>query len=99
MSDINPDRRHDAVLYCERLLGLQSDCNIPYCPERENSTGWLHYDAATGGWYVGFRCPNHGDSGAWRPEWQPLIEEVIGIKTREGFDVGAALRALRGGRK
>jgi hypothetical protein len=97
MSDVNPDRPRDAVLYCERLLGLQSDCNIPYCPERESSTGWLLYNADAGRWYVGFRCPDHGKSGAWRPEWQPLIDEAIGIKTREGFDVAAALRALRDG--
>lgn len=99
MSDVNPDRPRDAVLYCERLLGLQSDCNIPYCPEREISTGWLLYDVGTQSWSVGFRCPNHGHGGAWRPEWQPLIDEAIGIKTREGFDVAAALRALRDGRK
>lgn len=79
---------------------MQSHCNVPYCPERESgSTGWLLCDADTGDWYVGFKYLSHGGSGAWRPEWQPLIDEVIGIKTGEGFDVAAALRALRGGRK
>lgn len=99
MSDSNPDRPRGAVLYCERLLGLRSDCNIPYCPEQESSTGWLIYDAGAQRCYVGFRCPNHGHSGAWRPEWQPLIDEAIGIKTTEGFDVAAAMRALRHERK
>jgi hypothetical protein len=50
MSDVKPERPRDAVLYCERLLGLQSDCNIPYCPEREISTGWLLSDAGTRSW-------------------------------------------------
>lgn len=98
VSDTNSERHRDAVLHCDRLLGLRSDCNIPHCPERESSTGWLLYDANSEGWYVGFKCPSHGDSGAWRPEWQPLIDEVIEIKTGEGFDVAAALRALRDGR-
>ena len=82
------------MLYCEKLLGLRGDCNIPYCRRWESSTGWLLYDVDAEGWFIGFRCPDHGDSGAWRPEWQYLIDEVIEIKAKEGFDVAAALRGL-----
>ena len=92
---MDSDRPKDAVLYCEKLLGLRSDCNIPYCHQSESSTGWLLYNADVDGWFIGFRCPEHGRSGAWGPEWQPLIEEVIEEKAKEGFDVTAALEALR----
>lgn len=95
MDDVNAERPRGAVLYCEKLLGLRDDCNIPYCRQWESSTGWLLYNVEAESWLVGFRCPEHGHSGAWRPEWQPLIDEAVEDKVREGFDVAAALRALR----
>ena|ERR1051325_11093924 len=95
MCDVNPERPRGAVLYCERLLGLRDDCNIPYCRQRESSTGWLLYNVEVESWFIGFMCPEHGHGGAWRPEWQPLIDEVVEAEVREGFDVEAALQALR----
>lgn len=92
---MDSDRPKDAVLYCEKLLGQRSDCNIPYCRQWESSTGWLLYDVEAKGWFIGFRCPDHGCSGAWRPEWQPLIEEIIEEKVKDGFDIAAALDAVR----
>jgi len=56
------------------------------------------YNVGTEGWFIGFACPAHGRSGAVSREWQPLIDEVIEIKTREGFDIAAALAALRDAR-
>jgi hypothetical protein len=94
-SSLSPDRPKDAVLYSEKLLGLRGDCNIPHCREREDSTGWLLYDVDTGRWFIGLSCPAHGQSGAWRPEWQHLIDEAIESEARGGFDIAAALRALR----
>lgn len=94
MSDMDFDRPEKAVLYSEKLLGLEGDCNIPYCPQRERSTGWLLYDLEAGSWFIGFKCPDHGHSGAWRPQWQDLVYEVLEIKAKEGFDI-AALQALR----
>lgn len=96
MGDVNPDGHRGAVLYCEKLLGLRDDCNIPYCRRWEESTGWLLYNVEAESWFIGFRCQDHGHSGAWRPEWQSLINDVIEAKAKEGFDVAAALRALRG---
>jgi hypothetical protein len=81
---MNPDRPRDAVLYREKLLSLRGDSHIPYCHQRESSTGWLLYDVEMEQWFVGFRCPDHGHGGAWRPEWQPLIDEVIEAETKEG---------------
>ena len=52
-----------AVLYCEWLLGLRGDCNLPCCRQWESSTGWLLYDFATASWCIGFRCPDHGCGG------------------------------------
>lgn len=99
MSSTNSYGRCAPVLYSDKLLGLRDDCNIPDCREWERSTGWLLYDPGTEGWFIGFECPAHGRGGAWSPEWQPLIDEVIAIKTREGFDIAAALQALRDDQK
>ena len=94
MSSTNSYGRCAPVLYSDKLLGLRDDCNSPGCREWESSTGWLHYDVGTEGWFIGFECPAHGRSGASSPEWQSLIDEVIESKTREGFDIAAALQAL-----
>ena len=100
MSNPDPDRPRNAILFSEKLLGLKADCNIPYCREWESSTGWLLYSVVANSWFIEFKCPDHGpDGGTWRPEWQLLIEEVIGTKTKEGFDIAAAVQALRDGRK
>ena len=45
-------------------------------------------------WFIGLKCPEHGHSEAWRPEWQLLIEEVIEAQSQEGSDIVAAPRAL-----
>lgn len=95
MSGSDDYKPRNAVLYCERLLGLRDDCNIPYCRQWESGTGWLLYNVEVGIWLVGFKCPEHGHSGAWRPEWQSLVDEVIEKKTKEGFDIARALQALR----
>lgn len=95
MSSANSYGRCAAVLYCEKLLGLLDDCNMPGCREWEKSTGWLVHDVSTGGWFVGFECPDHGRSAAWKPEWQSLIDEAIGRSVREGFDLTTALQELR----
>lgn len=96
MSNAESGRPKDALLYCEKLLGLRADCNIPYCREWESSTGWLLYNVETEGWFIEFNCPHHGRGGTWRPEWQPLIDEVIEIKVQAGLDLASALQALRG---
>jgi hypothetical protein len=83
------------VLYSERLLGLRDDCEIGGCRQEEGSTGWLLSYLDDDRWYVEFECPIHGRGGAWRPEWQPLIDEVVNLKTEAGFDTPAALQALR----
>jgi hypothetical protein len=83
------------LLYCEKLLGLRRDCQIGGCREWENSTGWLLHYSVGRSWYVELECPVHGRGGTWRPEWQPLIEEVLEIKAKEGFDIAGELQALR----
>lgn len=98
MSSVDTDRPRDALLYSEKLLGLRDDCNIPYCRQWESSTGWLSYNVEVELWFIEFECPSHGRGGTWKPEWQPLIDEVIGIKVREGVDVSGALQALREGK-
>ena len=99
MNSANSYGRCGAVLYSDKLLGLRDDCNIPGCREWERSTGWLLYDLGTEAWFIGFECPAHGRGGASSPEWQRLIDEVIEIKTREGFDIAAALQTLRDDQK
>ena len=89
------DRHANAVLYSEKLLGLKDDCDLPYCPEWERSTGWLLYHVKPECWFIELECPIHGCGGTWKPEWQALIDEVLEIKAREGFGIAAALQALR----
>ena len=82
------------MLYCEKLLGLQTKCNFPECDEQESSTGCLLYNVALKQWFIGFKCPIHGRGETWTKEWQPLIDEVLKIKANEGFDIDSALKAL-----
>lgn len=83
------------VFFCDKLLGLRADCNIPYCREWEKSTGWLLYDVATSSWFIGFECPDHGRCAVWKQEWESLINEAIGINAQEGFNLAAAVKAIR----
>ena len=87
----------DAVVYSEKLLGLEDECSIGGCRAAETSTGWLLYHGTAKSWMIGFRCPAHGSGGTWRPEWQPLIDEVIDDAIRGGLDITAAIQEARGG--
>ena len=84
----------DPVLQSEKLLGLQTRCNFPGCDEQESSTGWLLYNAAIKQWFIGFKCPIHGRGETWTKEWQPLIDDVLKLRTAEGFDVDSKLKEL-----
>jgi hypothetical protein len=66
-----------AVIFSEKLLGLQTECSA--CGEWESSTGWLVYREGDGfDWYVDFKCPGCRSRGVtWKRDWQPLIEEVL----------------------
>ena len=99
MSNIAPERPPNAVLHSEKLLGLRSEC--PLCSEREISTGWLLYhDDAHSCWYLDLTCTGCGSRGAtWRREWQPLINEVLEAKAKEGFDLAVTVRAVRNERE
>lgn len=94
MSNIDSERPPNAVLHSEELLGLQGEC--PICGERELSTGWLLYrDDAQSYWYLDLKCTGCGSRGAtWRRDWLPLINEVLGAKVKEGFDLAATMRAV-----
>lgn len=91
MGNIDSERPPDAVLHSEKLLGLQSDC--PLCSEREMSTGWLLYhNDLHGCWYLDLTCTGCGTRGAtWRRQWQPLIDEVLEAKAKEGFALAATV--------
>ena len=99
MSNLAPERPANAVLHSEKLLGLQSEC--PLCSEREISTGWLLYHSdAHSCCYLDLKCIGCGSRGAtWRREWQPLINEVLEAKAKEGFDLAATVRAVRNERE
>ena len=97
LGDLDSDRPPGAVLYSEKLLGLLDYC--PVCSGQESSTGWLLYREDTGGfcWYVELKCTVCGSrGGTWNREWMPLIDGVLEAEAGEGFDMAAALQALRG---
>jgi hypothetical protein len=95
VSTIDSERPPHAILYSLKLIGLRSEC--PLCSEGEISTGWLLYhDDAQSYWYLDLKCTGCGSRGAtWRREWLPLIDEVLGAQVQEGFDLAAAMRAVR----
>ena len=63
---------------------------MSHCTNMETSTGWLCYDPSLNGkgsWFIGFDCPSDGLGGRWKPELQPLIDNVIKDAMNAGFDI------------
>ena len=58
----------------ERLLGLTKTCSE--CGRTMKSTGEALHDDGVARWMVGFQCPYDDDFAIWRPEFQPVLDEV-----------------------
>jgi len=78
-----------AMFYSERLLGLDIDCDMPYCPHRAVSTGWTLFDSR---WYIEYDCPRDGQMPAWTADTDALIRAVVAQKVAEGFDLNKTLQ-------
>ncbi len=79
-----------AMFYSERLLGLDIDCDMSYCPYRAVSTGWMLYDR---GWCIEYECQRDGQLPAWTQKTDALIRDIVAQKVAEGFDLNKALQA------
>ncbi|SNT12815.1 hypothetical protein SAMN06265795_114122 [Noviherbaspirillum humi] len=67
--------RNRKMATSDRLLGLTREC--PECGRQIQSNGQMYFDFVTHDWYIGFWCPVEKEvSSCWRPEYQPLIDEV-----------------------
>ncbi len=88
-SSPKPTRR-GAILYSEKLRGLQFHCSMPKCTEMETTTGWLYY--SLGSVVAGVECPLDGEGARLNGPLSRIVEEVLAEKAREGFDIKAAMR-------
>lgn len=61
------------------LLGhAHPECVIPNCACTLESTGFLvRHEGALAGWYMEFRCPDHGIQFTAGGRWQGLIAAVL----------------------
>ncbi len=87
------------LIFSEKLLNIRYECAMPKCTNMETSTGWLcvDLDSKSGKFrfFLGFECPADGLGGRWKPELQPLIDEVIQDALAEGFDLKEEIRIKR----
>ena len=75
------------IYYSEKLLGVETDCNVRHCSEVETSTGLLLYDPGTNDWFIGFECCCDGLSGRRTPALKLLIDQVFQEARAAGIDL------------
>jgi hypothetical protein len=66
-------------VFSRKLLGIQNpNCAIPACSSTMESTGYIVFRSGPcEGWYLEFRCPEHGIQLCGQGPWQKAIEEAV----------------------